>query len=461
MSQLPSSEYQLRREKLLKLLPENSIAILPAAQPTVRNRDVDHLFRQDSNFYYLTGFSEPHAVAVFVPGHKDEDGDLAEFMMFCQDRDPEMEQWVGRRAGVEGAAISFGADMAYVIEALEQVVPELLDGREQVFSLIGENKEFDQQLMDWMKSVKAKIRSGAKPPRQFHSLDLILSEMRLIKSDAEIAVMQQAADISARAHVRAMQAAKTADYEYQLEAEINHQFMTEGSRWPAYPSIVGGGDNACILHYIENNQRLKDGDLILIDAGCELDYYAADITRTFPRNGKFSTEQKALYQLVLDAQLAAIEQVKVGSHWDQPHQAALQVLVAGLVELGLLSGDVQQLIEDEAYKPFYMHKTGHWLGMDVHDVGEYRDALAGADADKKLANPKSWRSFEKGMVLTVEPGLYIPIDGMIDGQEVIDEKWRGIGIRIEDDVVVTAKGCHILSSAVGKTVAEIEAIMQA
>ncbi len=295
--------------------------------------------------------------------------------------------------------------------------------------------------MQWVNHIKTQVRNGATPPHEFSALDHLLHDQRLIKSPAEIKVMQKAADISAEAHTRAMQMVKPGMFEFELEAEIMRTFMAAGSRWPAYPSIVGAGDNACILHYTHNNMAIKDGDLILIDAGCELDYYAADITRTFPANGKFSAEQKAMYQLVLDAQYAAIEQIKAGNHWNQPHEAAVRVLVEGLVQHGLLSGDVDELIENQEYRQFYMHKTGHWLGMDVHDVGEYR--IGG-----------EWRILEEGMVMTVEPGLYISPD-----DETVDAKWRGIGIRIEDDVVVTKSGCKVLTAAVVKEIDDIEALM--
>mgnify|MGYP000099470387 FL=1 len=433
---LAQTEYSQRRQQLMSQMEANSIAIVPTAVETVRNRDVEHPFRQDSDFYYLSGFAEANACLVLIPGREQ-----GEYIVFCNPKDPALEIWTGRRAGPEGVAKEFYADEAYPIEAIDSVLPELIEGKARVYSVMGANSQFDTQLNHWLNQVKAMVRKGAQVPHEFSALDHLLHEMRLIKSPAEIEIMQKAADISAAAHCRAMQVAKPGCFEYQLEAEILHEFTREGSRWPAYPSIVGGGDNACILHYTNNDMPIADGGLILIDAGCELDYYAADITRTFPVSGKFGPEQKALYELVLKAQLAAIEQVKPGNSWNAGHEAAVKVLVTGLVELGLLSGDIEQLIKDESYKVFYMHRTGHWLGMDVHDVGEYR------------VN-KEWRSLEVGMALTVEPGLYIAPDC-----EDVDERWRGIGIRIEDDVVVTEGGCHILSHKVPKTVAEIEALM--
>lgn len=433
---LGQAEYRQRRAQLMAQMEANSIAIVPTAVETVRNRDVEHPFRQDSDFYYLSGFAEANACLVLIPGREE-----GEYILFCEDKDPDMEIWTGRRAGPEGAAKDFFVDEAYPIEAIDSVLPTLIEGKARIYTEMGANSQFDTQLTHWVNQVKAMVRKGAQVPHEYSALDHLLHEMRLIKSSAEIEMMQKAADISAAAHCRAMKTAKPGCFEYQLEAELLHEFTREGSRWPAYPSIVGGGGNACILHYTNNDMPIADGGLILIDAGCELDYYAADITRTFPVNGKFSPEQKALYELVLKAQLAAIEQVKPGNSWNAAHEVAVEVLVTGLLELGLLTGDIEQLIEDESYKVFYMHRTGHWLGMDVHDVGEYRIN-------------KEWRPLKEGMVLTIEPGLYIAPDC-----KDVDPRWRGIGIRIEDDVVVTADGHHILSHKVPKTVAEIEALM--
>jgi Xaa-Pro aminopeptidase len=433
---LGQAEYSQRRTQLMAQMEANSIAIVPTAVETVRNRDVEHPFRQDSDFYYLSGFAEANACLVLIPGREQ-----GEYILFCEDKNPALEIWTGRRAGPEGAAKDFFVDEAYPIEAIDSVLPKLIEGKARIYTEMGANSKFDSQLTYWVNQVKAMVRKGAQVPHEYSALDHLLHEMRLIKSPAEIAMMQKAADISAAAHCRAMKTAKPGCFEYQLEAEILHEFTREGSRWPAYPSIVGGGENACILHYTNNDMPIDEGGLILIDAGCELDYYAADITRTFPVNGKFSPEQKSLYELVLKAQLAAIEQIKPGNSWNASHETAVEVLVTGLVELGLLTGEIEQLIADESYKIFYMHRTGHWLGMDVHDVGEYRIA-------------KEWRPLQEGMVLTVEPGLYIAPDC-----EEVDPRWRGIGIRIEDDVVVTATGHHVLSHKVPKTVAEIERLM--
>lgn len=450
MKLLDQNEYPLRRQRLLEQLHPNSIALIPSAAASVRNGDVEHPFRQDSDFYYLTGFAEEQALLVLV-----KSDDSSSVLIFCQDKIVEQEIWTGRRLGAMAAPKQLQLDQAYTIDQVDDIMPDLLDGKQRIYTSLGANAAFDAQVLHWLNLVKQKVRTGSTAPHEFSTLEHLLHEMRLIKSDAEINQMQHAADISANAHSQAMRCVAPGMFEYQLEAEINHVFMQAGSRWPAYPSIVGSGDNGCILHYTANTQRINDGDLILIDAGCELDYYASDITRTFPANGRFSEPQAALYQLVLDAQKQAIAAVKPSNHWDQPHQAALQVLTKGLVKLGLIKLDakyaeqrdnpspqlVEELIEQQAYKPFYMHKTGHWLGMDVHDVGDYR------------VNGE-WRSLQPGMVMTVEPGIYVAPDN-----EDVDACWRGIGIRIEDDVVVTNDGCHVLTDGVVKEISDIEALM--
>lgn len=433
---LDSREYAKRRRQLMDLMTPDSIAIIPSAPTTIRNRDVEHPFRQDSDFYYLSGFAEEHAVVVLIPGREH-----GEYVLFCQEKIKEQEIWTGRRVGPEAAPELLGCDDAFPISDIDDILPGLIEGKDRVYASLGVSPNFDNQLMQWVNHIKTQVRNGATPPREFSALDHLLHEIRLIKSAAEVKVMQRACDISADAHTRAMQMVKPGMYEYELEAELMRTFMAAGSRWPAYPSIVGTGDNACILHYTQNTDQIKDGDLILIDAGCELDYYASDITRTFPANGKFSEAQRKLYQLVLDANYAAIDVVKPGNNWNDPHEAAVRVLVAGLVEYGLLEGSEEELIESQAYRQFYMHKTGHWLGMDVHDVGEYR-----IDGE--------WRLLEEGMVMTIEPGLYIAPD-----DESVDPKWRGIGIRIEDDVVVTKDGCKVLTSGVVKDVDAIESLM--
>ncbi len=435
-----SKEFAKRRRRLLRSMGAGSIAVVPASPERQRNRDVDHPYRPDSDFFYLTAFPEPEAVAVLVPGRR-AGSRQAQYILFCRERNAEMETWHGRRAGLEGARERYGADEAFPIGDIDKILPRLMENRERAYYAMGAHEALDAKMIGWLKEVRSKERSGVKAPVEFASLDHLLHEMRLFKSREEIGHMRRAAQISAQAHRRAMQICRPGMMEFQIEAELIHEFMKNGCRSAAYPSIVGGGENGCILHYTENESRLKAGDLLLIDAGAEYKSYAADITRTFPVNGRFSAEQRALYQLVLDAQKAAIAKVKPGNHWNQPHTAAVRTLTRGLVKLGLLKGEPGKLIKEEAYRRFYMHRTGHWLGMDVHDVGGYK-------SDGK------WRRFEPGMVLTVEPGLYIP-----EGSAGVAKRWWNIGIRIEDDVVVTAKGHEVLTSGVPKEIDEIEALM--
>ncbi|WP_207905933.1 Xaa-Pro aminopeptidase [Aestuariirhabdus litorea] len=435
---ISKKEYARRRQHLMAQMEENSIAILPSAPVHIRNRDVEHLFRQDSDFYYLSGFPEPESVLALIPGREH-----GETVLFCRERDPAMELWHGYRFGQEGAMAEFGVDDAFPIGDIDEILPGLIEGRDRVYYAMGCNRDFDNQIMSWVNTIKSKANQGAHPPGEFLALDHLLHDLRLYKSAGEVKLMREAGAISARAHIRAMEICEPGLYEYQLEAELNHEFQRSGSRWPAYPSIVGAGKNGCILHYTENDAPIRNNDLVLIDAGCELDYYASDITRTFPANGRFTREQRALYELVLKSQLAAIEQVQPGNHWNDPHEVVVRILTEGLVELGLLKGEVQELIDTEAYKPFFMHRTGHWLGMDVHDVGDYK---VGGE----------WRVLEPGMVLTIEPGLYIAPD-----EESVAKRWRGIGIRIEDDVLVTRKGHEVLSAGAPKGIDEIEALMAA
>ncbi|AOE88043.1 Xaa-Pro aminopeptidase [Pseudomonas sp. TCU-HL1] len=438
MTRIPKAEYARRRKALMAQMEANSIAILPAAPVYIRNRDVEHVYRQDSDFQYLSGFPEPEAVLVLIPGREH-----GEYVLFCRERDPERELWDGLRAGQDGAISAYGADDAFPIGDIDDILPGLIEGRSRVYYSIGTNTEFDQHLMEWVNTIRSKARQGAQPPKEFVALDHLLHDMRLYKSAAEVKVMREASEVSARAHVRAMQTARAGLHEYHLEAELEYEFRKGGAKMPAYGSIVAAGKNACILHYRENDAPLKDGDLVLIDAACELDCYASDITRTFPVSGTFSPEQKAIYELVLKSQEAAFLEIAPGKHWNEAHEATVQVITAGLVELGLLKGDVDELIASEAYKAFYMHRAGHWLGMDVHDVGEYK---VGGE----------WRVLEAGMAMTVEPGIYIGADN-----QDVPKKWRGIGVRIEDDVVVTKTGCEILTGGVPKSVVEIEALMAA
>ncbi|MGK2915188.1 MAG: Xaa-Pro aminopeptidase [Porticoccaceae bacterium] len=433
---IEQKEYARRRRDLMAMIGGESIAIVTAAAEKPRSRDTYFAYRQDSDFHYLCGFSEPGAALVLIPDHKD-----GKFILFCRERDRAREIWDGYRAGPEGAREVHGADDAYPISDIDDILPGLIEGRERVYYAVGKDQEFDRHLMTWVNNIRARARTGAVPPSEFVDLDHLLHEMRLFKTAAELKLMRKAGEISARAHRRAMRVARPGLHEYQLQAEIEHEFAAAGARFPAYNSIVGGGANGCILHYVENSAVLQDGDLVLIDAGCEYQGYAADITRTFPVNGKFSPQQKALYEVVLAAQLAAIDAVRAGNPWNAPHDATVAVITEGLVELGLLKGKVSELIKKGAYTEFYMHRAGHWLGMDVHDVGDY-----------KIDN--EWRMLEPGMVLTVEPGIYVAPDN-----KKVGKKWRGIGIRIEDDVVITRKGVEVLTAAVPKTVADIQALM--
>ncbi|WP_417548416.1 Xaa-Pro aminopeptidase [Marinobacter segnicrescens] len=433
---IPMNEHAERRRRLMELMAKDSIAILPAAPECTRNRDVLFPFRQDSDFQYLTGFGEPEAVVVLIPGREH-----GESVLFCRERNPEKEQWDGSITGPDGAIEHYGLDDAFPIADIDDILPGMIEGRSRVYYPLGRDQAFDARVMDWIKLIRSKVRAGAQPPGEFVALEHLLHDLRLYKSANEIKVMAKAGQISAEAHCRAMKRARKGGYEYQLEAELIHTFMEHGARNTAYPSIVGAGANGCVLHYIENSSPLKEGDLVLIDAGCELDCYASDITRTFPVSGTFSEPQRALYEVVLEAQYAAIDAVRPGNHWNMPHEAALEVLTQGLIDLGLIQGSLAEALEKEAYRPFFMHRTGHWLGMDVHDVGDYKVGDA-------------WRVLEPGMVLTVEPGLYVAPDNMD-----VDPRWRGIGIRIEDDVAVTRDGCRVLTDAVPKNIAEVEALM--
>jgi Xaa-Pro aminopeptidase len=430
-------EFERRRRELMLQMEPDSIAILPSANTLIRNRDAEFKFRQDSDFHYLSGFNEPDSVLVLVPGRKH-----GQCLFFCRERNPERELWDGYREGPEGLCEHFGADDAFPITDIDDILPGLMEGRERVYYSMGKRPEFDKQVMDWVNVLRSKARSGAHPPGEFLDLDHLLHDMRLYKSAAELRVMKEAADISAAAHTRAMKFCQPGMMEYQLEAEYLHEFAASGAQAAAYNSIVGGGKNACVLHYGENNAMLRDGDLVLVDAGCELNCYASDITRTYPVNGRFSKEQQALYEIVLDAQIAAIETIKPGSHWNHSHDETVRVITQGLLNLNILQGDLETLIETEAYRPFYMHRAGHWIGMDVHDVGDYKVH-------------DEWRVLEAGMVMTVEPGIYIAADN-----KNVAAKWRGIGIRIEDDVAVTANGYEILSSDVVKSVSDIHRLMR-
>jgi Xaa-Pro aminopeptidase len=431
------TEFKRRRRQLMQMMGPGSVAILPAAPEVVRNRDVHYPYRPDSDFYYLTGFPEPEAIAVLIPGRKQ-----AEYVLFCRERDEKRERWDGPRVGQEKAVQEFGADDSFPIADCEEILPGLLEACTRVFYAMGSNPDLDKRLADWVNQIRGKSRSGVHGPVEFIALDHYLHEMRLYKSPLEAQRMRHAAKITSAAHVRLMQTCRAGMHEYELEAEFIHECASRGARFQAYPPIVGGGGNACVLHYVDNGDELKDGDLVLVDAGCEYGYYASDITRTFPVNGRFSPAQRALYEMVLAAQEAAIAKVKPGNHWNDPHDAAVRVITKGLVDLGLLKGMVPRLVKEQAYAKFYMHRTGHWLGMDVHDVGDYK--VDGA-----------WRELEAGMTLTVEPGIYIPA-----GMRGVPKKFWNIGIRVEDDVLVTSDGHEVLTRDAPKSVAEIEALME-
>lgn len=428
----------IARRQLFASGMQAGVAIIPTAPEQIRNRDAHYPYRFDSYFYYLTGFREPEAVLVIVAATEKT---AAKHILFCREKDQEREIWDGFRYGPEAARDAFGFDETYPVSRLDELLPKLLADQPAIYTALGQNHTWDQRIINWLNRVREQARSGVAVPEKIHDCRGLLDEMRLIKGVDELQIMQRAADISTQAHRHTMQATRPGMKEYEIEAELLYTFHRHGSRAPAYTSIVAGGANACVLHYVENNDELKSGDLLLIDAGCELDGYASDITRTFPVNGKFTAAQKDVYQLVLAAQAAAISQVKPGSSWNDPHQAALRVLAQGFIDLGLCQGSRDAVLESEDYKRFYMHRTGHWLGMDVHDAGEYKQK-------------GDWRLLQPGMVLTVEPGCYIrPADN-------VPEHFWNIGVRIEDDVVVTPTGHELLTRAAPKTVAEIEELMQ-
>ena len=430
-------EYSQRRRTLMAVMEPGSIALVPGARMQRRNRDIDFAFRQDSDMLYLCGFEEPDALLVLIPQRLQ-----GEVILFCRERDPRAERWDGSICGPERASERFAVDDAFPIADLDDILPGLLEGRPRIYLTMGEYPAFDQQLLAYVATIRSREAGGAIPPGEFVSLKHLLHEQRLIKSDAEIELMQQAADITAAAHMRAMRNCHDGLTEGQLEAELVHEFMRNGARHSAYPSIVGSGNNACVLHYTDNNKPLRDGDLVLIDAGCEYQHYAADITRTFPVSGEFSAPQRALYEIVLAANEAAIAECRPGVSFNAPHQAAIKVMVEGLLKLGLLQGTVQDNLKNETYLQYCPHKSCHWLGLDVHDVGDYR-----------LAD--QWRPLQPGMVLTVEPGIYVTSEAT-DPRAV--EAFRGTGIRIEDDVLITADGSRVLSRKVPKTIDAIEAL---
>lgn len=434
---IASSHFQERRQRFFSHMIDNSMALLSAAPVQYRNSDTEYPYRQESYFHYLTGFDESYAIAVMIKQQGKE-----RYVLFCQDRDEAAEQWTGPRAGIKGAVETFGADEAYPISEAATRFPDIFFGINTIYYLISTHPAFDKKLFTWINALRTKTRSGVATPFRFIDLRVPLGEMRVIKTAEEIDAMKMACDISARAHIQAMKHCRIGMHEYDLEGILLREFYKKGSRYPAYPSIVAGGNNACILHYTKNDALLNDGDLVLIDAGAEFDYYASDITRTFPVNGKFTAEQQAIYELVLASQTAALECIAPNVTWDVLQKQIIEVLVTGLVDLKILKGQVNALIEEKAYLPFYMHNSGHWLGMDVHDVGDYRMG-------------DHWRTLVPGLVFTVEPGLYLSHDN-----KKVPEKFRGIGVRIEDNVLVTEQGKTILTELAPKTVAEIEKTMK-
>ena len=439
--------YAKRRAALLARMQAQGggVAIIPTAPEVMRNADADYPYRHDSYFYYLTGFTEPEATLVLVAGAKQQ------AILFCREKNMEREIWDGYRYGPAAAKEEFGFDAAHAIDQIDVELPKLMTNMPTLFYALGSDAKLDARIQNWLSGVRAQIRAGISAPAAAMDVRVLLNEMRLIKDADEIAIMQRAATISAHAHARAMRCAKAGLREYHLDAELLHEFRRHGSQFPAYGSIVATGANACVLHYRAGDAELRDGDLVLIDAGCELDSYASDITRTFPVNGKFSGPQKTLYEIVLAAQQAAIAATKPGLRFIDGHDAAVKVLSQGMLDTGLLDknkvGTLDDVLAKGDYRHFYMHRTGHWLGMDVHDVGDYRDAAPASEE-------KPWRTLQAGMVLTIEPGIYVrPTEG-------VPEEFWNIGIRIEDDALVTADGCRLLTHEAPKTVAEIEAVMR-
>jgi Xaa-Pro aminopeptidase len=428
------SVFRSRRERLARAM-QAGVAVVATAPERVRNRDSHFPYRFDSHFYYLSGFTEPGAALVVIAGPEPRS------ILFCRTRDPEKEIWDGFRHGPEAARERFGFDEAYAIETLDEKLPALLENQPALYYPLGGDAEWDARALRWLNAVRAKARAGVAAPDRALDVRSIVDEMRLVKDAQEVAVMRRAGRISAAAHRRAMRATRPGRFEYEIEAELLHEFRRAGAQFPAYSSIVAGGANTCVLHYVFNDAQLRDGDLLLIDAGCELDGYASDITRTFPVSGAFSAAQRDVYSIVLDAQRTAIAAVQPGRAWNEPHDAAVRVLAQGMLDLGLLKGSLDEVLEKEAYKRFYMHRTGHWLGLDVHDAGDYRRAGA-------------WRALVPGMALTVEPGLYIR------AADDVPAALHDIGVRIEDDVLVTQAGCEVITAEAPKTIDDVEALMR-
>jgi Xaa-Pro aminopeptidase len=434
MARSNRTEFARRRRHLIEAVGAGGIVVVPAAPERVRSRDTLFDYRPDSDFHYLTGFPEPDAVAVLIPGRAQ-----GQFLMFCRERDRERELWDGMRIGPEGAVADYGCDDAFPISDIDEILPGLIEQSERVYYSMGTAQDFDHKLLGWLSSLNAR-RQSRHAPSEIVALDHLLHEMRLYKSRSETSLMAKSARIAVNAHQRAMRACRPGIMEYELEAEFLHEFRRHGAVC-SYGPIVASGANACVLHYRANDAEIEDGDLVLIDAGCELELYASDVTRTFPANGRFSEPQREIYDVVLEANEAATRAAIAGNHWNDPHEAAVKTITRGLKRLGLLNGRVPTLIKNEAYREYFMHRTGHWLGLDVHDVGDYRVA-------------DQWRLLEPGMAMTIEPGIYV---AKTAGSAA--KRWRGIGIRIEDDVVVTRNGVNVLTGALAKTVADVEALM--
>jgi Xaa-Pro aminopeptidase len=428
------STYTTRRQRLAEAMG-GGVAVIPTAPERIRNRDSHYPYRFDSYFYYLTGFDEPEAALVIVAGESPKS------LLFCRSRNEEREIWEGFRHGPEAARERFGFDEAQVIDTLDEALPRLLENQPALYYPVGADPEWDARAMKWLNALRARSRAGVAAPDRVQDVRALVDELRLVKDAQELALMRRAARIAAAAHRRAMQATRPGCNEYEIEAELLYEFRRSGAQFPAYSPIVAGGANACVLHYVFNNAPLRDGDLLLIDAGCELDGYASDVTRTFPVNGRFSGAQREVYDIVLAAQRAALDKVRPGNAWNQPHDAAVRVLAQGMLDLKLVGGTLDEALEKESYRRFYMHRTGHWLGLDVHDAGEYKRS-------------GKWRALAPGMTLTVEPGLYIR------AADDVPEALRNIGVRIEDDVLVAANGCEVLTAEAPKAAQDIEALMR-
>ncbi|MFK7967014.1 MAG: Xaa-Pro aminopeptidase [Burkholderiaceae bacterium] len=442
--------YADRRRRLASAMAKAGagVAVLFSGAEVMRNRDADYPYRWDSYFYYLTGFPEPEAAIVVVATDAGEPRTL----LFCREKNEEREIWDGFRYGPEAAADIFGFDQAFTVADLDTTITNELTNQSAIHYPLGQDEQTDERVRGWLNQVRQKARAGTTAPAQAIDIHQMLDEMRLVKDDHELGLMRRAAEISANAHIRAMKISQPGLHEYEIEAELLHEFRRNGSQFPAYGSIVASGANACVLHYRANDAAMREDDLLLIDAGCELDGYASDITRTFPVNGKFTSGQRELYEIVLASQQAAIELTRPGSTFNEPHEAAVKVLAQGMIDTGLLQGSVSEVIESGSYRRFYMHRTGHWLGMDVHDCGDYRERTATSNAGADGEPP--WRNLKPGMVLTVEPGIYVR------AADDIPEKYHDVGIRIEDDAVVTEQGCELITSSVPKDPDEIETLMK-